>query len=383
MRYGIDVFLKAPPALGSACTLICAGSTVDGNGEPVFRQIHSLLGKRLKSIWSLQHGFHNDTQDNMLFSRSFVHSELGIPVCSLYDECLLPAEEWLEGIDTLIIDIQDIGSRVYTFTNHMVKLACALSGQKLRWIFLDRPNPLGGLVLEGSLLDPEYYSIVGEISVPMRHGLSAAEYLRLAIKEKKLSIDLTVIPAEGWRRRDLFHGIWTLPSPNMPSHATACIYPGAVLLEGTNLSEGRGTTRPFELIGAPFIDALRLARHMNSIPGTGIQAVPLHFKPEFSKHGGSVCNGILCHQPDRANTRSYAFFCELIRWVRQEFPEHFSWKNPPYEFESHRPPIDMITGSEDFRLAVEANRPLEDSMNQNEADFDLYRKRIAPILLYS
>jgi len=382
MRPGIDLFLETPPHLGSACALICAASSVSGQGHPVFRLIHKQIGQRLKAIWSLQHGFCNDKQDNMILSQNFLHKDLQIPVLSLYGEQLQPQVEWLTGIDTLIVDIQDIGTRVYTFTNHLVKVARSLSGKTIRWILLDRPNPLGGIDLEGPILSLSHRSIVGEISVPMRHALSPGEYLRLAIKEEKLDIDLTVIPAQGWKRVDHHKGIWTLPSPNMPSPLTAHIYPGAVLLEGTNLSEGRGTTRPFELIGAPFIDAVLLAEHMNSLSGLAITAIPMHFKPEYSKFKDELCNGILCYQPNPDLSRSFAFIYELIRWTRHRYPALFTWKRPPYEFEYHRLPIDMICGGDSFRSAIEQNIPLVDWLKQSEAGFHQYRQRISEHLLY-
>ncbi len=382
MKTGIDFFIENPPLLGSGCALICASSAVDKRGLPVFQLIHDQLGPGLKSLWSLQHGFFNDRQDNMIVSPSFVHPQLQIPVLSLYADHLLPHDEWLVGIDTLIVDIQDIGTRVYTYTNHLVKLARFLSGKTIRWIVLDRPNPLDGLVLEGPTLETEYRSIVGEIAVPMRHALSAAEYLSLAVREEKLDIDLTVLRVSEWKRITTHPGIWTLPSPNMPTHLTAHVYPGAVLLEGTTISEGRGTTRPFELLGAPFIDAAALARHMNRHPFLGITAVPMHFRPEFSKFREQVCNGILCHQPNPLATRSFAFFYELIRWVRHRHPDSFAWKNPPYEFETLRLPIDMINGGPSLRLAVEENRPVEEWLELSEKTHQDFRERIADILLY-
>ncbi len=382
MRPGIDIFLEKPTATGSGCALICSASSVDSRGRPVFRLLHNHLATKLKCIGSLQHGFFNDKQDNMLFSDSFVHPELNIPVFSLYSERLSPPEEWLEGIDTLIVDIQDVGTRVYTFTNHLVRIARSLSGKTIRWIVLDRPNPLGGSDLEGPILEPDYRSIVGEITAPMRHGLSAAEYLKTAVTEENLDIDLTVIPVEGWTRRTHLHGIWTMPSPNMPTSITAHIYPGAVLLEGTNISEGRGTTRPFELIGAPFINGYELASHMNQTETFGITSVPIHFKPEFSKYQGEMCNGILCHQPDPVQTRSFAFFYELIRWIRRNYPGDFTWKLPPYEFEYQRFPIDMICGGPSFRLAVERDIPLQDWLRDSETGFGEYRERVAGNLMY-
>lgn len=380
---GIDRFIGDPPSLGQGCALICAASAVDSLGRPVFRLVHDLLGPRLKAIWSLQHGFFNDKQDNMILSDSFVHPQLGIPVLSLYGENLLPQETWLEKIDTLIIDIQDVGTRVYTFTNHLVKLARHLSGRTLQWVILDRPNPLGGLDFEGPQLEADHCSIVGELTVPMRHGLTAGEYLGLAIKEEHLDIDLTVLTVENWTRNDHNGSIWTLPSPNMPTAVTAHLYPGSVLLEGTNLSEGRGTTRPFELVGAPWIDADALADNLNGYPGFGILAIPMRFKPEFSKHKGQVCQGILCHQPIPEKTRSFGLFYQLLRFLRHHHPTDFAWSTGPYEFEFERLPIDMINGGPSLRKAVEENMPVNDWLKQSEAGYEAYRERIRPGLLYS
>jgi uncharacterized protein YbbC (DUF1343 family) len=380
---GIDRFLVQPPALGQHCALITAASAIDSLGRPVYRLLHQTLGKRLRALWSLQHGFCNDKQDNMILSDSFVHPELKIPVLSLYGEALIPQAAWLEGIDTIIADIQDVGTRVYTFTNHLVRIARHLSGRPLTWILLDRPNPLGGTVWEGPLLEPTYRSIVGELPVPMRHGLTAGEYLRLAIAQEKLDIDLRVMTLENWNREDREGGIWTLPSPNMPTAATARLYPGSVLLEGTILSEGRGTTRPFELVGAPWIDAQKLAENMNRFPEFGIQAIPMHFKPEFSKYRGQVCHGLLCHQPKPRGTLSFAFFYELLRFLRRHQPADFAWSPGPYEFEYTRPPIDMINGGPSLRLAVEADMPVRDWLIQSEAGYDAHRERIKPSLLYT
>jgi uncharacterized protein YbbC (DUF1343 family) len=362
--------------------LVSGSTTIDSRGRPVHEAVRRLAGKRLKAIWSLQHGFFGDKQDNMVLSPSFHWSQAGVEVRSLYGERLLPAEEWLAGIDALLLDPFDVGARVYTFVNHLAMLLRFLSGRGIEVIVLDRPDPLNGRVREGNVARPDHFSIVAQLPVPMRHGLTAGEFLSFALGHYGLDLPLAVVKARGWQRRDFFPGNWTLPSPNMPSFAAALVYPGAVLLEGTNLSEGRGTTRPFELAGAPFVEPFRLARELERLRLPGVRFVPVFFKPEFSKHAGRVCGGLLAQVPDRDRFRSFQAYYELIRLSARLHPQEFKWKQPPYEFEYRRPPIDMICASDTIRMAIEKNMPfqrIEDAIRREIAAYD---RAIAPFLLY-
>lgn len=364
--------------------LVTGSANVDSSGEPVYRVVKQVIGEQLKAIWSLQHGFFIDKQDNMILSHSFYWEELGLPIRSLYGSTLLPEEEWLTGIDALLIDIFDVGTRVYTFVNHVLMIMKAISGRDISIIVLDRPNPLNGLDAEGSVMSPEYFSIVGQIPVPMRHSLTAGEYLSYGMNYYNIDLSLEVVLAKKWSRDHFFSSIWTYPSPNMPALATAIVYPGAVLFEGTTISEGRGTTRPFELIGAPFIDHQRLVTDLAVLYPQYVTFIPVFFKPEFSKYAGQVCKGVFFHVEPRFyhHFRSFQVYYEVLRWLQHHHPGEFQWKQPPYEFEYQRWPIDMICGGEMIRLGIEKNCPFQQLASQIEDQINQYQEVVSDYILY-
>lgn len=386
LKLGIDVFKENADLFLKKrnFVLITGSSNIDSSGEPVYRVVKKVAGKQMKAIWSLQHGFFIDKQDNMVFSNSFYWKDLDLEVKSLYGENLLPRPEWLEDIDALLIDIFDVGTRVYTFVNHIIMLMKFLSGKNIDIILLDRPNPLNGLGLEGNTMDPGYYSIVGQLPVPMRHGLTVGEYLGYALSYYDLELQLEVVRIRDWKREQFFNGTWTYPSPNMPSFQTALVYPGAVLLEGTNLSEGRGTTRPFEFVGAPFIDPFKLVQELRELKLKSVTFIPIYFKPEISKYAGEVCKGVLVnpHIDTLKEFKSFAVYYEIIRLVKTIYPDQFKWKEPPYEFEYRRLPIDMICGSALIRESIEANRLFKDIEPQIAAGVHTYIETINHFLLY-
>jgi uncharacterized protein YbbC (DUF1343 family) len=381
---GIDALPQAfKKIIGNRCLALVTGSAaVDAGGRPVFEVVRQLAGKRLRAIWSLQHGFFVDKQDNMVLSPSHAWPELALSVRSLYGECLLPEEDWLDGIETLVIDVFDVGTRVYTFVNHLVMILRWLSGRNIEVIVLDRPNPLNGWQAEGSVCRPDYFSIVGQLPVPMRHSLSVGEYLSYALSYYNLDLQLTVVKVRNWKQKDFFSGIWTYPSPNMPSLAAALVYPGAVLLEGTNLSEGRGTTRPFEFAGSPFLDHFSLCAELEQLQLPGVLFIPVFFKPEFSKFAGQVCRGLLVQVQDRLLFRSFAVYYELIRLVKRFHPDSFRWQIPPYEFEFDRLPIDMICGSDLIRKSIEKNIPFAGIRDGIEREIAVYAESVRPFRLY-
>jgi uncharacterized protein YbbC (DUF1343 family) len=381
---GIDILPQAfEKIIGNRCLALVTGSaTVNASGRPVYEVVRQLAGKRLRTIWSLQHGFFVDKQDNMILSPSHAWPELELIIRSLYGKRLLPEEEWLEDIETLVIDVFDVGTRVYTFVNHLVMILRWLSGRSIDVIVLDRSNPLNGLDVDGPVCRPDYFSIVGQLPVPMRHSLSVGEYLSYALSYYGLDLQLTVVKVRNWRRKDFFKGIWTYPSPNMPSLAAALVYSGAVLLEGTNLSEGRGTTRPFEFVGSPFLDHFRLCAELERLHFPGVLFIPVFFKPEFSKFAGQVCRGLLVQIQDRKKFRSFAVYYELIRLVKQFHPDHFRWQMPPYEFEFDRLPIDMICGSDLIRKAIEKNIPFAGIRDDIDHKISAYAESVQPYLLY-
>ncbi|HLP60423.1 MAG TPA: DUF1343 domain-containing protein [Candidatus Deferrimicrobium sp.] len=386
MEIGIDVFKEDTDTFLKErnIVLITGSANVDSVGEPVYRVVKKAVGKRLKAIWSLQHGFFIDKQDNMIFSDSFYWKDLDLEVKSLYGENLLPRPEWLAGIEALVIDLFDVGTRVYTFVNHVIMLLKYLSGRNIDIVVLDRPNPLNGLMLEGNIMDPGYFSIVGQLPVPMRHGLTGGEYLSYALSYYDLDLQLEVVQVRDWERGQFFQGIWTYPSPNMPTFQTALVYPGAVMLEGTNLSEGRGTTRPFELVGAPFINQFQLVHELEKLKLKDVTFIPVFFKPEFSKYAGEICRGVLVnpHSGVLNEFKSFMAYYEIIRQVKAAYPEYFKWKEPPYEFEYRRPPIDMICGSDLIRETIEANGTFNDIEPEIAAGVEAYIETVTPFLLY-
>jgi len=361
--------------------LVTGSAGVDSSGTPVHALLSRLGGGLMRAIWALQHGFFVDQQDNMRYSESFHWSDGKMMVRGLYRENPLPEEEWLEGIDALVVDVFDVGTRVYTFLNHLILIMRHLSGRGIDIVVLDRPNPLGGR-LEGNVCREDHFSIVGALPVPMRHGLTAGEYLGYALAFHGIDLNLEIVKVRGWRRRHGFSGIWTYPSPNMPGLRPAALYPGAVLLEGTNLSEGRGTTRPFEFFGSPGLDHTGLAAVLAGQRCWNADFVPLFFKPEFSKHGGRVCQGLLVHAHDPLACGSFALFYEIIRQVRHRFDPQFCWQSPPYEFEWNRLPIDMICGGDLIRSAIEADRPFPDIEKAILGEIDGFREKVSPFLLY-
>lgn len=302
---------------------------------------------RFRALFGPQHGYLGQTQDNMIEWKSYKHPRLGIPVHSLYGHDREPTNAMLDKLDLFLIDLQDVGARYYTFiwTMFLCLRACEKIG--LPVIVLDRPNPINGLTIEGPKLDPAYRSFVGLHPLPVRHGRTIGELAQLFCEEAFPRCELTVLPMKGWQREMWFDetGLpWVMPSPNMPTLDTAVVYPGMCLLEGTNISEGRGTTRPFELFGAPFIDGEVLARDLNQRQLLGFHFRPAWFQPTFHKFAGQICGGAQLHVTDRDRFRPWQTAIEIIRTIRRLYPDSFEWKQPPYEYEYERLPIEVLLG---------------------------------------
>jgi uncharacterized protein YbbC (DUF1343 family) len=362
--------------------LITGSSNVDSSGIPVYQTIKKLAGNRLKAIWSLQHGFFVDKQDNMILSDSFYWKELDIEIKSLYAKSILPKPMWTEGVDALVIDVFDVGTRVYTFVNHVLMIMKSLSGKNIDIIILDRPNPLNSMDCEGNVIDEKHFSIVGQIPIPMRHSLTPGEFISYGLNYYAIDLQLEVVMVKNWQRDQWFKGIWTLPSPNMPSLNTAVVYPGAVMMEGTNLSEGRGTTRPFELVGAPFIDTHQLVKGLERLHLKSVTFIPVFFKPEFSKFSGEVCQGVLVHPENRDKFKSFKVYYEIIRLIAGLYPGEFKWKQPPYEFEYMRLPIDMICGSNFIHRSIEKDKRFGEIKPVIDREIRKYRETAVDYLLY-
>lgn len=338
---------------------------------------------QLRSLLSPQHGLWCEQQANMIETAHGRHDRLGVPVYSLYSHTRRPTDEMLAGIDCLVIDLQDAGTRVYTFIWTMLYCLQECAARRIPVIVLDRPNPVGGEIAEGPLLNLAFRSFVGKAQIPMRHGLTIGELAGFFNRRCGLNAELVVVPMEGWRRDQYFDDtgrLWVPPSPNMQAVQTAVVYPGQVLLEGTNLSEGRGTTLPFEVIGKPFIEPGEFCEQLQSLKLAGVQFLPIRFTPTFDKWAGQSCGGVSIHVTDRAVFRSYEMTVRILKLCRENYPDHFLLNPPPYEYERSRMPIDIISGSSLLRECLAENGDIDaaitldcEAWDQERKEFLLYR----------
>ena len=354
-----------------------------------FNHVVDLLGAasscKLAAIFGPQHGFRSDLQDNMIESPHAKDPRRNVPIFSLYSETRVPTPEMLSLVDVLVIDIQDVGARIYTFIYTMANCLIAAARAGVPVIVCDRPNPIGGTAVEGPTLEPGYESFVGQYRMPMRHGMTVAELARLFNEHFNIGAELETVPMEGWARDMYWDSTdvpWVMPSPNMPTLDTAIVYPGTVLFEGTMLSEGRGTTRPFELIGAPWLDGEALAARMNDAGLAGVHFRAATFEPTFQKHAKTTCGGCQIHVTSRAGFAPVAVGVSLIRESYGLAPGRFKWRDPPYEYEHDKMPIDILAGSPTLRQQIEGQVPLAEivaSWVPGEAEFVELRR---PYLLY-
>ncbi|HSH76857.1 MAG TPA: DUF1343 domain-containing protein [Longimicrobiales bacterium] len=342
-------------------------------------------GFDVRALFGPQHGGRGEKQDNMVESEPYVDRALGLPVHSLYGAVRKPTPEMLAGLDALLFDLQDVGVRVYTFvwTMALAMEACAEAG--VGFVVLDRPNPIGGLAREGPVLRPGFESFVGLHPIPLRHGLTCGELARWLNAERGIDCDLEVVPCDGWRRRMRWEDTelpWVMPSPNLPTADSCRVYPGMVLLEGTNLSEGRGTTRPFELFGAPFLDPHRLAERLEPELDPGLRLRPCYFEPTFQKHAGLMCGGCQIHLLDEGAFRPVRTAVSILTAVRELAGDAFAWRPPPYEYETRKPPIDLLWGYDGLRLGLDAMKSADAILAGADAEVAAFREAVAPYLIY-
>jgi len=362
-----DLKKDHPPYLkNKKIGLLCNQASIDSDYNYSWQILASNYKNSLKAIFSPQHGFFAQKQDNMKESSNDSLDELKIPVYSLYSSTRAPLKEQLDDIDCLVVDIQDVGCRVYTFiwTIYLCMKACNEFGKSI--LILDRPNPINGEQIEGTILDTAYESFVGMLPIPMRHGMTVGE-LALYFKDltKLDNLDLKIIKMQGWHRDMCFDDTglpWVFPSPNMPSINTAIVYPGQVILEGTNISEGRGTTLPFELFGAPFLNCRLIFSEMEKIEKfSGIILRRQDFEPTFNKFQGELCRGFQIHVTDRKKYNSYLISLYLLYLIKKFHKDDFSWKQPPYEYEFKKLPIEIILADKGLFEMIN---------NKHEIDFD-------------
>jgi uncharacterized protein YbbC (DUF1343 family) len=362
---GLTIFLQEPPtwAAGARLGFLNHAASVGPDLTSARELVARHFPGRLKVLFSPQHGLLGEKQDNMIASADFADPLLHLPVVSLYGPRMTPPADALALVDVILVDLMDVGTRVYTFAATLAKVmeAAAPLGKKV--VVLDRPNPVGGTQVEGNMLRSEWASFVGPYPLPMRHGFSLGELARYYNVTQKIGCDLEVIPARGWRRSDYYGATglpWVLPSPNLPTLEGAIVYPGQVLLEGTNLSEGRGTTRPFELFGAPFLEPGRILAQLQSIELPGVILRTACFEPTFHKWAGKLCRGFQLHVTDRSTFKPYYTTLALLAAIRQLYPQQFTWRQPPYEYETVRLPFDLLTGDDVIRQGLEKGQSVEE-----------------------
>ncbi|MBV8199902.1 MAG: DUF1343 domain-containing protein [Acidobacteria bacterium] len=401
IQTGLDRLLASPSRLRQLRRrpygLLAHGAAVTGDLRPIHRALAASPAGPPRALLGPEHGFYGIEQD-MVPAAGGADPWTGAPIVSLYGdaaETLRPRAEAFAGLEVLIVDLQDVGSRYYTYAATAVWAAeAALAAGCEVWV-LDRPNPLGGVVIEGNLPAPGYQSFVGAFRLPVRHGLTLGELVLLAARREGWREAPEVWPLAGWDRAMLWPetGLaWIAPSPNMPVAATALIYPGGCLVEATELSEGRGTTRPFQLTGAPGLDPLALAGHLEARGLPGVAFLPAFFRPQFQKHRGEVCGGVELVVTEPHRFRPYRTGVELLRAVARAAPRHLAWRRAAYEFESERPAIDLLTGGPECRAALTAiaaaagdaggDSALDAWMASWAADEESFRLERRGILLY-
>ena len=376
------------PLRGKRVGLVTHPAAVDSRLRGAVDLFAAAEGVKLVAIFGPEHGLQGQAQDLIGVAGNEAKA-VPATVVSLYGSSaatLRPTAEQLKGIDVLVVDLQDVGSRYYTFQATMrycLEVALPLG---ILVLVLDRPNPLGGIAVEGPALRAGYESFVGAHDLAIRHGLTVGELAMLYQKELKLGPgELRVVACEGWKRRDYFEATglpWVLPSPNMPTLDTAVVYPGQCLIEGTNLSEGRGTTRPFEICGAPWLDAGKLASRMNAEKLAGVTFRSAWFRPTFQKHAGKDCGGVQLHVTDRAEFQPVRTSLALLSAMREMSGDKFAWRTEVYEFVSNPIAIDLLFGSDRERQQIEAGKPWREIASSWELEEQAFDHRRHSAWLY-
>lgn len=348
--------------------LLCNNASIDADYTPAALKFKEMFGDRFIKLFGPQHGFSTDAQDNMIETDHFIHPYLKIPVYSLYSETRIPTDEMLNGINHFFVDLQDIGARMYTYIYSLTLLLEKCSDKNIDIVILDRPNPLNGITLEGNILDLKFSSFIGRHPIPVRHGLTIGE---VALMHQKYwsnsSATMEIIKMENWNRSMYYEDTklpWLLPSPNIARVESTLTFPATVFFEGTNLSEGRGTTQPLEIFGHPKIDSFYFfEKHLKTVVKNskleGFSVRPINFLPTFHKHQDSLCGGFQIHVTDKQKFKPWRVGQLMLREMYHYLGENFQWLNPPYEYNYTQMPIDIINGTDVLRHWVEKKGHLE------------------------
>ncbi|EKD41257.1 MAG: hypothetical protein ACD_73C00789G0001 [uncultured bacterium] len=385
-KTGLDLLLTSakPDLKNKPIGLVCHPASINGGVKPITDVLQNLS---IVKLFGPEHGIWGNAQD-MVGVETTRDPHTQLPIVSLYGntfESLKPKHEDLADIDLLIIDLQDIGTRYYTFIYTMAFCLEVCAKQKKKVIVLDRPNPINGLTLEGPLLQKGFESFVGVYPIPIRHGMTIGELALYFNEEFSLGCDLKIIPMQGWQRKMYFEDTglpWVYPSPNMPTIDTALVYPGQCLIEATELSEGRGTTKPFELTGAPYINPWDLAEKLNALKLPGIIFRPTFFTPTFHKWAGLDCGGVFLHVTNRALFKPVLTTIQLIKTIHDLYPHDFKWREKPYEFVSDIPAIDLLWGGPQLREMIAGKLSLKKVCTSNETGWVKFLKKREKYLLY-
>ena len=387
IKLGLETLLEQPSRyVGTErIGLICNQASVDHG----FRHAADLLYQHpdvdLRALFGPQHGIRGDVQDNMIETDHAVDPATGLPIYSLYSETREQTEAMLKDVDVLVFDMQDVGCRIYTFAYTMANSMVAAKRFGKKVIVCDRPNPINGRDVAGNVLETEQASFVGLFPMPTRHGMTLGELAQLFNDKFGIACDLSVIPMEGWDRDcwlDETDTPWVLPSPNIPTLDSAVVFPGTVHFEGTQVSEGRGTTRPFELIGAPYIDPEKYAVRLNDLNFPGVYFRSCVFRPTFQKHGGISCGGVQIHVMDRSTFEPVSVGVAMVKVAYELYPEEFRWKEPPYEYVYDRNPFDVIAGTSRIREVIESGGSIEDLWSWWSPNLEEFKKLRETYLLY-
>ncbi len=389
---GLDVLIndqKLHDTIKGNVGYLCHSASISSKIEIGIVALKKIFGNRLQKVFSPQHGLVSDVQDNMVESDHFQHPYFGLPVYSLYSETRKPTAAMLAGLQHIIVDLQDVGTRIYTYIYSLTLVMEACADQDIEVIVLDRPNPIDGETLEGNILDLNFSSFVGRHPLPVRHGLTIGEVALMAKKWWSIDCKLRVVNMVGWKRNMSFEDTqlpWVMPSPNLPTVTAAYTFVGTVLYEGTNISEGRGTTRSLEFLGHPAIEPYSFLSKLNEKFKQGNQdgfvLRPVVFQPTFQKHAGKSCGGYQIHVIDRKKFNPWTVCQMLLAAFYEELGADFKWKEPPYEYEYKLMPIDLINGTDKLRFWVENNGNLDELQEIASEGFDDYLEKRKEILLY-
>lgn len=387
IKLGIEHLLDEKIELlkGARIGLVCNQASVNHDFHHAADLFHQHPRVNLTALFGPQHGIRGDVQDNMIETDHATDRATGLPIYSLYSETREPSEAMLQDVDVIVVDLQDVGTRIYTFIYTLANCMRAAKKLNKKVIACDRPNPINGTQLEGVVLDPAFASFVGQFPIATRHGMTFCELGRMFNEAFGIGCDLECVTMSGWSR-DLWYdetdGPWVFPSPNMPTLDAATVFPGSVHLEGTQMSEGRGTTKPFELVGAPYIDADQYAKALNGLGLPGVYFRSCVFLPTFQKHGGTACGGVQIHVTNRQTFQPAIAGIGVVKTAFDMYGDEFKWKVPPYEYVYDKNPFDVIAGTSKVREAIERGDSLDDIQKSWKAPLAEFSRLRAEFLLY-